>query len=455
VVLQVKSGEERSFPYLGNVRTIVATGDNYSEIIIAAVREYLRKLYVEGRFQSLAEMGFVPKARFYLFRPPEPIDGALIVRTTQEHRRDSGPTPGEHSGENVLYPDPPLSTTELEVLSRLFPDVQFVTPTTVNLRSLDGLKVALSISESDDASSFGQSRLHLLAAMIEIARHVLTRGGIIAYGGDLRNRADYGFTRQLFELIYAYKDLNRPPLERIWNFLAHHVAAELPGEEEAVLLELATFEKPLPESLATRFSLQPGKKQPVLDDTPEHRYIRARCLTAMREAMSEKMDARIVIGGRVTGHQGKYPGILEEAALALGVKPLFLVGAFGGCARILILALRDKAQPEELTVEYQRRYPRTARWKDPDGNTREERVPFEELAESYQRFENDPAIGQDRIDYGKLVDKFRVAQIADLKNGLTVEENLELFETPDLDRMISLLIKGLAEVHRLREHKST
>jgi hypothetical protein len=170
--------------------------------------------------------------------------------------------------------------------------------------------VALSISESDDVGTFGQSRLHLLSAMIEIARHVLTRGGIIAYGGDLRNRQEYGFTRQLFELVYAYKDLKRPPLERIWNFLAHHVAAELPSDEEAVLLELATFEKPLPESLATRFNLQPGKKQPVLDDTPEHRYIRARCLTAMREAMSEKIDARIVIGGRVTGHQGKYPGIL-------------------------------------------------------------------------------------------------------------------------------------------------
>jgi hypothetical protein len=77
-------------------------------------------------------------------------------------------------------------------------------------------------------------------------------------------------------------------------------------------------------------------------------------------------------------------------------------------------------------------------------------VPFAELAESYERFENDFAIGQDRIDYGKLVDKFRVAQIADLKNGLTIEENLELFETADLDRMISLLIKGLAEVCRSR-----
>jgi TIR domain len=62
VVLGVKSGEERNFPYLGHVRTIVATGGNSTEIIIAAVREYLRKLYAEGRFTSLAEADLIPPA---------------------------------------------------------------------------------------------------------------------------------------------------------------------------------------------------------------------------------------------------------------------------------------------------------------------------------------------------------------------------------------------------------
>jgi hypothetical protein len=454
VVLQMKSGEERSFPYLGNVRTIVATGNNSSEIIIAAVREFLRKLYVEGHFQSLVEASLIPNARFYLFRPPEPIDGALLEQKSHEERKDAEPPRGIQPPEKVLYPDPPLSTTELAVLSRLFPQIHFVTPTTIDHKSLDGIKVALSMSESDDTSAFGQSSLHLLSAMIEIARHVLTRGGIIAYGGDLRKKEEYGFTRQLLELVHAYKDLNRSPLERIWNFLAHHIAAELPNDEEAVLLELATFEKPLPENLASRFSLRPDKKQPILDDTPEHRYIRARCLSAMRQASTEKTDARIVIGGRVAGHQGKYPGILEEAALMLGLKPLFLIGAFGGCARLLILALRDKKQPEQLTAEYQRQRPRTARWKDSKGRTHKQMVQFEELAKSYEQYENDPVVGEDRIDYSQLVEKFRSAEISDLRNGLTVEENMELFETPDLDRIISLLVKGLAEVSRLRGSKT-
>jgi hypothetical protein len=452
VVLGVKTGEERSFPYLGNVRTIVATGENFAEIIIAAVREYLRKLYVEGHFQSLAEAGLIPDARFHLFRPPEPIDGALLERKSQEQGSETERPEDKRQPETVLYPDPPLSTTELAVLGRLFPEIKFVTPITADQRSLDGMKVALSISESDDAADFGQSRTHLLSGMIEIARHILSRGGIVAYGGDLRNRQDYGFTQQLFQLVYAYKDLNRAPLERIWNFLAHHIAAELPKQEEAMLLELAKFEKPLPDALAVRFKLHKGR--PVPDSTPEHRYIRARCLTAMREAMAAQTDARIVMGGRVSGHQGKYPGILEEAALVFGAKPLYLVGAFGGCTHLLIRALRDKESPEELTADSQRQNPRVAKWKDADGTTREEKIQFDELASSYERYESDPVSGQSLIDYSHVVGRFMTLKIADLKNGLTEDENLELFETPDLDRIVSLLVKGLAEVRGSRSQNA-
>src|ERR1700694_283738 len=277
VVLGLKAGEERSFPYLGNVRTIVGTGTNSSEIIIAAVREYLRKLYAEGRFESLSLAGMIPRTRFRLFRPPEPIDGALLERKTEEQRaRGDSANCGP---ELVMYPDPPISTVEVDVLSRLFPDIQFITPTTVDKRVLSGLSVALSISQADDIADFGHSPLHLLSVMLEIARHVLSRGGVIAYRGVLRAARWGGLTRQLFQLVHAYKDLSRPPVERIWNFLPHHVAAELPKPEEATLLQLAMFEKPLPDALARHFNLRLG--QPVPDDNAEHRYIRARCLTAM------------------------------------------------------------------------------------------------------------------------------------------------------------------------------
>jgi hypothetical protein len=451
VVLGVKSGEERSFPYLGNVRTIVATGGNSSEIIIAAVREYLRKLYAEGRFTSLSEARLIPPARFHLFRPPEPIDGALLERKTQASGSDEAPTAPtrEQRQEWVFYPDPPLGTAESDMLARLFPHIQFVTPATLDRSSLNGMRVALSISESEDLGDFGASPLHLVSAMIEVARHALCHGGVLAYGGDLRERHPYGFTRQLFELVHAYDDLGRQRLERIRNYLAYHIATELPKDEESRLIELATFVKPLPKNVADRFQLDLGNRQPIPDDTPEHRYIRARCLTAMREAMCRETDARIMMGGRVSGHQGKYPGLLEEAYLTLSAgKPLYLVGGFGGCARLLVQAIRDKRRPVELTRDYQRAHPRMARYPGVDGSDQHEMVPFEQLENSYLQYEQDPGIGQERIDYDRCVDKFLSASIMDLKNGLTEDENLDLFETSDLDRIVYLLMKGLAEVFK-------
>lgn len=443
VVLGVKAGEERSFPYLGNVRTIVATETNSAEVIIAAVREYLRKLYADGHFATLLASGLVPRARFHLFRPPEPIDGALLERTVSrgEHvaqatRQDAA----RYEAAIVMYPDPPSTSIEIEVLQRLFPDLIFVTPSTADGRSLESIILGLSISESEDVGASGLSRLHLQAGMVEIARHLLTRGATLAYGGDLRSRSDYGITRQLLEIVHAYKDLSRPPLERIRNYLAHHVDADLPRAEEAVLLKLATFVKPSSPALSARFGLRP--KTPVPDDTPQHRYVRARALSVMRDAMINETHARIFIGGRVSGHQGKYPGILEEAGLSLRRQPMFLIGAFGGCTRLLIQTLRDKQRPSELTNAFQRTTTRTATWRDEGGMPHEERVPGAQLMETYQTFAGQE-VDDGPVDYDAMLERFIQADIATLNNGLTDEENNELFDTTSLDRMIALVIKGL------------
>jgi hypothetical protein len=167
----------------------------------------------------------------------------------------------------------------------------------------------------------------------------------------------------------------------------------------------------------------------------------------MREAMCQDTDARIMMGGRVSGHQGKYPGLLEEAYLTLCAgKPLYLVGGFGGCARLLIQMIRDKERPVELTRDYQGAHPRIAKYPGADGSAQQEMVPFEQLEQSYLQYEQDPVIGQERIDYDRCVDKFLNANILDLRNGLSEGENHDLLETSDLDRIVYLLMKGLAEV---------
>jgi len=42
----------------------------------------------------------------------------------------------------------------------------------------------------------------------------------------------------------------------------------------------------------------------------------ARCLTAMREKMNTDINARVLLGGRLEGFMGRYPGLAEEALLA-------------------------------------------------------------------------------------------------------------------------------------------
>ena len=87
----------------------------------------------------------------------------------------------------------------------------------------------------------------------------------------------------------------------------------------------------------------PGVPEPA--DEAEQDYFTARCLTAMREEMTRHVDARVLLGGKTFGFQGKYPGLVEEAYLAMAAplpRPVYLVGAFGGAARAVIDALRRK-----------------------------------------------------------------------------------------------------------------
>ena len=63
-------------------------------------------------------------------------------------------------------------------------------------------------------------------------------------------------------------------------------------------------------------------------------------LTAMRRAMLDRTDARVILGGRLDKYKGSMPGIAEEALLSLeSERPVFLIGGFGGCARSVAQAL--------------------------------------------------------------------------------------------------------------------
>ena len=75
----------------------------------------------------------------------------------------------------------------------------------------------------------------------------------------------------------------------------------------------------------------------------------------MREKVTDETDARVVLGGRMTGFSGLMPGIVEEVLLATRKRqPLYVAGGFGGAAHVVALAFDGVSAPA-LTRESQER----------------------------------------------------------------------------------------------------
>ncbi len=319
----------------------------------------------------------------------------------------------------------------MEVLSSLDPGIKAWTPFQPmpqvtgkrEQKPLSDKVIGISISDSPDLQRLGFSAVHQQRALIEISRHLLAQGASVAYGGDLRPG---GFTRDLVEMVKAYNEDTTERGEKIQNFLAWplHLKATVKWRASHKN-EVSIWAISLPKDLQDRpFSLD--KKTYLEPNNREHRYVWARCLTAMRKKMARGIDARIILGGKVTDYKGAFPGIAEEAALAIDHhKPLFVLGAFGGCARAVGEAIMGN-NPESLTQDYQ-----ISSSQD-----------YEDMLNFYNQKANSGA-PHEEIDYDLLVATFQNTGFKGINNGLTEVENQRLFTTEDLDEMVYLIGKAL------------
>lgn len=290
-------------------------------------------------------------------------------------------------------------------------------------KPLSGKVIGISISDSPDLQRLGFSAVHQKRALIEISRHLLAQGASVAYGGDLRPG---GFTVDLVEMVKAYNEQATERAEKILNFLAWPLHLKTTVEWQAQHKNEVSIQIiPLPQDLKQPpFNID--EKTYLEPNSTVNRYVWARCLTAMREQMARRIDARIILGGKVTDYKGAFPGIAEEAALAIAHhKPLFVLGAFGGCAKAVGEALL-KESPEVLTQTYQ-------------ANQSQD---YAEMLEFYNQ-QSDQGKPHKVIDYSTLVEIFGNAGFKGLKNGLTESENQHLLATEDLDEMVYLILKGL------------
>jgi hypothetical protein len=327
IVDAVQVQETRRFPYSGNTPVIRWQPGRAQDVVDLLLRESLRHAYAEENLKLRQREG-----DDLLFAGPELL--------TIVHRDKDTP---------VLYPDPPLGIEELDVLSHTGVSVE--TPLERHARAHDlrsrGLLVALSVSEAEDLKRFGLRQVHLDAVFLELSRYLLVAGLRLAYGGHLGKK---GYTDQLATLVRdpvidqlrGRAPDDAAPAELV-NYLAWPMV-RLARDEARLgpLVQVIRCERPaeVTERLDARFVESPQVE--FASDSAAEQFAWSRGLTAMRTRQTADINARIVVGGRTgLGYRGQMPGVLEEALLTFRAKrPLYLVGAFGGCARLIWLSSR-------------------------------------------------------------------------------------------------------------------
>ena len=152
-------------------------------------------------------------------------------------------------------------------------------------------------------------------------------------------------------------------------------------------------------------------------------------MTAMRERMNSDIRARVVLGGKLVGYSGRWPGIVEEAYLLLRArKPLFLVGGFGGAAGWLsrvVLGETRKVPPA----------PKAFR---------------EKLAGLDQQYARHGRTGLDGTDLAEALAFFQRISPRDFRNGLKPDENAVLMRSTNLAEILALLLQGSSRLARRR-----
>lgn len=411
VLNALQKGEDRSFPYMSNVRTIRLDGEiNLIDVITKTLIETLKFKYQELYLKYFIESHKIDAKNIEVLSYPPELLTLLNL--------------GNIDTQDIVYPDPPLSDEELAILKLFRNDLQFLTPTLIPLfiskklesdenNLLSELRIGFSISENSDIKKYGFSYVHLMDYMNELARYFLVIGCELIYGGSVYYKHEFNFVNSLFNLAKTHNKANKEVFQKITNYITSESFDKLEIAEKASLSKVATFKK---------------VSSWDLSELPSHMNIALRNalnLTKLRIEMNNHIDVRIILGGKAKNFTGLFPGVLEEAFLAIRTnKPVFIIGAFGGVSKILIDCLQKKISIDEYKANF---------------DFTEENI---ELTRIYNLF-----LGRNNIDsinYDVIFDTLSTMGIEGLKNGLSSKENERLFVSSNIVEIITLVFKGLS-----------
>ncbi len=195
--------------------------------------------------------------------------------------------------------------------------------------ALQGFRVGLSVSDSDDLERLGLSQAHAELAVGELARAVLVAGGSLVYGGRIKPS---GFTQILMHEVHRYGDgqniitlcLAAPEHRKLSRRELDDLGQELGTEGRLVCLDETGRE------IHGILSSKAKDPDPIPEDEARRSY------SSLRRYMRTITDARVLIGGKLSGFKGSIPGIIEEAIVTIEKRqPLYVSAGFGGAAALV------------------------------------------------------------------------------------------------------------------------
>jgi len=412
VVRDVTDHEVRSFAYGGNVPDLQWKGVP-EDAIDLLLKETLRMLLAK---EALSASG-APYDEL-LLSPPELV---TVV--------------GRAQGLRLLYPDPPIGCDEKELLAAIGTDLSTPLEQFLKDRSLTGMPVAVSHSQSTDIRAFGMRPKHLESAALSVARYLLVQGAVLVYGGHLGSQS---FTNQLLDLVVTHNAQDGVPhFERIVNYLGWPIPR--PDADARLRLKsgMTLVETPRPadvtSELGGNFVDEPDFFR--FEWSPVHRFAWARGMTEMRRQQTAAVSARVVVGGpfgptlqpQADGtfaerwSAGRIPGVLEEILLSLQAdQPVFLLGGFGGAAK-LAADLAKGLTRHECSWAYQSRAPHS-----------------EAMRALYKERDID------WIGYDEICGRLKSRGLAGL-NPLNEAQNQILADSNHPETIIPLVLEGLAK----------
>jgi len=406
---------DRKFPYATNipvVRININDGIDDEElvrILTMMLVETIRFYYAREQLGNVSVLGNSIKL---CFRPPELTDiEKILVKDENSEKIKS-------NYEAIMYPDPPIYSEEIQYIEKL--GIKVFTPLTKDDNCFKENKIGISISEilKEELINIGQNETHLIKLSQSIARYLLSREAILVYGGDLRKE---GFTEYLFLEAQILKDRLKSKNINLKNYQAWPIYLNDTLEVKEWKAKYSELAQMIEVDIESDVGIDINDKEFLPPNNLKNRFVWAKSLSKMRYEMIKNCDARICAGGRKYGYKGKMPGVLEEILISIKEeRPIFLLGGFGGVTQSVCELIESGIISEDLTEEWQ-------------VNNNDN---YKELLQSYENY-------GEKIDYDEIAE---LIKFADLKNGLSGDENRQLFNTIFIDEAIALILRGLQNI---------